>query len=109
MDGMEVRLEPHREMDDKSPIPGMLEHAQSRVYVYCEGFKTTRHKFRNDEGRLQVGWIGTQKGANFCPINAFYEFTNLQKEWMANEAKRQHGHASDKPHVEVPPVMDEFE
>lgn len=99
-DPMTVELEPHRDWDDKATIPGWVDHNQYRVYVYSKGLL-----HRNEEGKLQVGWMGKQDGANFCPLPELDNFTPAHRIWIGDEAKRLHGSASTKPFVELPPPI----
>ena len=105
-DPMTVELVPHLGWDDKATIPGWVEHNQYLVYVHSEGLA-----YRNAAKKLQVGIIGKQAGANFCPTNEFNSFTYPHQQWIAAEAKRLHGNASDKPHENLPPheEVEEFE
>ena len=45
----------------------------------------------------------TKIALDFGPILAFYKFAYPQQQFIAEEAKRLHGNASSKPHVEIPP------
>jgi hypothetical protein len=100
---MEVRLEPHRVtevMDSPTgPVEVTTEFDQYFVFVCGDALRAKGLA----SGRMQVGWIGKQPGANFCPILAFYKFHYPQQQWIADEAKRLHGAASPLPHVEIPP------
>lgn len=100
-DPISVELVPHQDWDDKATIPGYVDHNQYRVYVHSEGLA-----YRNKEKKLQVGWIGKQDGANFCPTNEFNGFVYPQQLWIAEEAKRQHGRASTARHDNLPPHED---
>lgn len=99
---MEVRLVPHDVTENKRTPTGTLEvttcFEQFQVFVHSEALAT-----RNKDKKLLVGYIGKQPGANFCPINAFYEFYYPQQQWIADEAKRLHGNAATEPHIELPP------
>ena len=101
-DPITVSLVPHVGWDDSATIPGPVEHNQFLVYVHSEGLA-----HRNPDKKLQVGIIGKQAGANFCPTNEFYGFTYPYQQQIAEEAKRLHGHASTKPHTDVPPPIPE--
>lgn len=108
-----IELRPHFAIEvvdgpaGRREIP--IEHDQYMVYLVGEPLRVSKHRFRNDKGELQVGWISKRPGANFCPINATYEFHTQEIEWFAAEAKRQHGSASSEPHVDVPPPLPEDE
>lgn len=99
-DPMTVELVPHLAWDDKATIPGWIEFDQYLVYVHSEGLA-----HRNKDKKLQVGIIGKQAGANFCPIPELDSFTYAHRVWIAEEAKRLHGNASPLPFVEVPPLV----
>lgn len=98
--GLTVTIEKHVDKDWKNTPAGRVEydveHAQYRVFAQHANIATPEHQ-------LHVGFIGTQPGANFCPILAFYEFAYPQQQHIVEEAKRLHGNASPTPHVEVPP------
>lgn len=96
-DSMAVELEPHVDMADSPTGPAPVEHNQYRVLVRSAAL-TDR-----PNNRLQVGWIGKQAGANFCPISAFYKFHFPQQQWIAAQARKLHGSAASGDHVDVPP------
>lgn len=99
-DPMEVKLERYRVWEENAAIPGWVEFNQYRVFVYSEGLA-----YRNEAKRLQVGLIGTQDGANFCPTGEFESFVFAHQQWIAAEAKRLHGKASSEPHIPLPPPL----
>lgn len=86
-----------------------IDAKQYKVIVESEFIKGTHHRLRNDTGRLQVGIIGAQKGANFCPLQEFGEFTPEQQKVIVAEAKRLHGQASGEPPHELPPDLEILE
>lgn len=99
-DPMEVKLERHRDWDDKAAIPGWIEYNQYRVFVHSVGLA-----HRNAACRLQVGLIGTHAGAQFCPTGEFDSFVLAHRLWIEAEAKRIHGNANPEPHTPLPPPL----
>ena len=53
-------------------------------------------------GKLHVGMIGRQVGANFCANSNFGQFAPTQKDHIVAEVKRLHGSADLTPPVELP-------
>ena len=54
------------------------------------------------QGKLHVGMIGRQAGANFCANHSFDQFTPEQKASIIEQIKAQHGNASTADPVELP-------
>ena len=94
-----VELVEHVVMETSPTGPTPVRLNQYQVYLHCAGLLSTRPGV----SRLQVGFIGTQDGANFCPILAFYECSGPQQEWIVSEAKRLHGRAAAAPPADIPP------
>jgi len=99
-DPMKVKLERHRDWDPTAAIPGWIDYNQYRVFVYSQGLA-----YRNPACRLQVGWIGTQAGAQFSPIGEFENFVEAHKQLIESEAKQIHGNANPLPHTALPPPL----
>lgn len=108
-----VELRPLIGFEEKDTPAGRkqfpVEHNTFMVYLVGDPIRTSKHRYRNDKGELQVGWMGKQPGAVFCEINATHEFHQTEINWIAAEAARQHGSAGSGPHVSVPPPLPEGE
>ena len=100
-----VALESHTAMETTPVGPAEVDLMQFKVFVQGEGIKLTNHRLRNDAGKIHVGYIGKQAQANFMPIGEFYEFTPAQQTHIVVEAKKLHGSATEKPHVDLPPEI----
>jgi len=53
-------------------------------------------------GKLHIGTIGRQPGANFCQNHQFGEFTPEQQAIIVEQVKALHGKASPEPPMELP-------
>lgn len=97
---MTVTLERHVDkVIGNSPIgPTEFEvvYDQYKCWVEGERVQTTSRK-------LMVGYIGTHVGANFCPLPSFYKFPRSIGQWIVDQVKAKHGHASPDQPVDVPP------
>lgn len=95
---MNVTIEPIYYTD---AIGGKNKHAIARVFIQHDALKT-----RNDEGRINIGSIGIQEGANFLPNSEFYEVLGpANRDQVVAEIKKQHGSASPEPHTDLPPPL----
>lgn len=93
---MKVTLEEIYEVDE---LGGKTPQKVVRVFVQHEALKK-----RNTEGKIHIGWIGTQEGANFMPTSEFYEVLGAaNQEQVVAEVKRLHGSANPASHTELPP------
>lgn len=99
-DPVKVELVRHRAWDKEAAIPGWVEFDQYQVWVHSDSLA-----YRNKDKKLMVGYIGIQPGANFMPSNEFNAFTYPHQQWIAEEAKKQHGQASPLPHENLPPHL----
>lgn len=104
MADFEVRLEP---LIGETATPTGPEQVEVpgvwMVYVYSEALKDLPLKI--DAGKLHVGFIGRQVGANFCGNDNFGRFVPPQQERIISECKRLHGSASQRPPVELTPLV----
>jgi hypothetical protein len=57
-----------------------------------------------ETGKLHVGMIGRQMGANFCENSNFGMFSVIQRQLIVEEVKRLHGTASGEDPVELLPL-----
>lgn len=73
-DKITVTVEPFAPLVDTPAGPAPVDHKISHVFVTSSYIKQTRSK-----GKLQVGVIGNQEGAAFCPQFEFERFTPDQK------------------------------
>lgn len=95
---MTVELVPHDVRVPRQSIVGpteeVISYDQYQVFV-----KSALIDGR--ESRIHVGYIGKQKGANFCHVNALkIYFFGEQRKWIAEKAKELHGHASPEPWID---------
>jgi hypothetical protein len=97
-DDLTVTITRHTAWDDNLAIPCEVTFDQYQVWVTSDSLK-----YRNPLGKLMVGYIGIQDGANFCPAQEFYGFGYKHRRLIVDTAKQQHGHASPDDPVDVPP------
>lgn len=97
---MEVRLNPLYGMSNTAlgPVETLCADVW-RVDVYDEAL--TGPPMEIASGKLHVGMIGRQPGANFCENDNFRLFSPEQKAQILADVRTLHGSASGQPPVEL--------
>ena len=84
-----------------------------RVDVFDDNLQSGREDDKGNDlgyGKLHIGMIGRQDGANFCQNHEFGKFTPEQRDSMIAQIRALHGHASPEPPMELPePIEPEYD